>query len=218
MSVRAILWDLDGVIVNSGEYHFEAYRRLMAEHGRDLPRERFFEELFGRRNYDILQSLLAGITREEAERLAERKERLFRELVAGNISALPGARELLRRAHRAGLHQAIVSSTPAANIDLILRTLRVEDCFQAIVGEEDAREGKPHPQGFLVAARRLRVRPAACAVIEDAPAGVEAARAAGMRCIAVTTTRPPQMLANSDLVVDSLDDERVWQFLTSESG
>lgn len=209
----AILWDLDGVIVDSGRYHYASYKRLFGEMGIDISEERFFAAMFGRRNWDIIRDVLPGATEAEAHRLAEQKERFFRELVAGNIAALPGALDLLRRAHEAGLKQSIVSSTPRENIELIVRTLGVADFLDAIVGEEDSERGKPDPQPFTTAADRLGVPYGECIVIEDAPEGIAAGKAAGMRCLGVATTRPAERLTQADLVVDSLEDDRVRGFI-----
>ena len=209
----AILWDLDGVIVNSGHYHFEAYRWLLSQRGVELTEEHFFSHLFGRRNWDILREVLGDFQENELRRIAEVKEEKFRELVRGNIEALPGAKELLRRAHEAGIKQAIVSSTPRENIEMIIDTLGVRDCLEVIVGEEDTERGKPDPQPFTTAADRLGVPYEYCIVIEDAPEGIAAGKAAGMRVIGVATTRPPERLAEADLIVVTLEDERVWKAL-----
>jgi beta-phosphoglucomutase len=214
-STRAILWDLDGVIVDSGQYHFRAYQWLLEQRDIELSVEQFFSRLFGRRNWDILQDVLGPISQDEVHALAEQKEAKFRELVRGNITALPGAVELLRRAHEHGIRQAIVSSTPRENIELIVGTLGARDCLDAIVGEEDSERGKPDPQPFTTAADRLGVAYERCVVIEDAPEGVAAGEAAGMRVIGLATTRPAERLSQADLVVRSLEDERVWGFVTA---
>lgn len=213
MRTQAILWDMDGVIVQSGEYHYRAYRELFEEIDVPFSREQYFDELFGVRNWDIIRTVAGDLPREEIEALAERKEEKFRKHARGNIEALPGAKELIARASEAGLKQAIVSSTPCVNIELVLEELGLTEAFGTIVGEEDAEKGKPDPEGFLVAAERLGVEPAACVVIEDAPAGLEAGNAGGMRTIGVTTTRPAERLSAAGLVVDTLEDERVWEFV-----
>lgn len=215
-AARAILWDLDGVIVNSGHYHYLAYREVLTPLGRDLSEDEYLTSLFGRRNYDILRSVLGPLPDEEIERLAAAKEAAFRRLVQGRIQPLPGAVELLRRAREAGLSQAIVSSTPRANIDLIAATLGIDGLLDAIVGEEDVSRGKPDPQGFVLAAQRLGVPPRQCVVIEDAPEGIAAGKAAGARTVAVATTRPPSAFAGpaaADLVVPDLLDRRLWPFI-----
>lgn len=211
-AASAVLWDLDGVLVDSTRYHYEEYREMLAGCGREIDFAEF-RNLIGLRNEAILRRLFGDLPAEEVERLSGRKEELFRERIAGNVEALPGAADLVRRLQRAGVPMAIVSSTPRANIDLILRSLSLGDALSAIVGAEDARRGKPDPEGFLVAAERLAVAPADCVVLEDAPEGIDGAKAAGMRCVGVATTRPPEGLRQADLVVESLNDPRVQAFL-----
>ena len=140
-------------------------------------------------------------------------EELYREGIGGGLEPMPGVVELLRGLQQRGRGMAIVSSTPRANIELILGSLGLAGAFAVVVAAEDARRGKPHPEGFLAAAERLGVAPADCVVLEDAPEGIEGAKAAGMRCIGVATTRPPQRLSAADLVVGRLDDPRAEAFL-----
>jgi beta-phosphoglucomutase family hydrolase len=208
----AVLWDLDGVLVDSTRFHYEAYRRLLAESGRDISFDEF-RNLIGLRNEAILQRLLGELPPQEVERLGERKEEFFRELIAGKVEALPGAAGLARRLSESGVLMAIVSSTPRVNVELILGSLGLGGAFAVVVGAEDASRGKPHPEGFLTAAERLGVAPVHCVVLEDAPEGIQGAKAAGMRCIGVATTRPPARLREADLVVERLDDPRVEGFL-----
>lgn len=215
LSVQAILWDLDGVIVDSGEWHYAAYVKVLAKRGVELTRERYYGSLFGRRNWDILRDVLGDLPDAEIRAVAEDKERTFRELVRGHIEPLPGAKELLQRAHEDGLKQSIVSSTPRENIELIVDTLGLREWLDAIIGEEDSERGKPDPQPFTTAADRVRVPYERCVVIEDAPEGLEAGKRVGMRTIGVATTRPMERLmeAGADLVVSTLEDERVWRFV-----
>lgn len=210
------MWDLDGVIVNSGHFHYMAYREVLSPRGVDLSEERYTTRLFGKRNEDILREVLGdSVPPREITRLAALKEEAFRRLVRGNIRALPGAEALLRRAHEAGLRQCIVSSTPRANVDLILGSLGVRELLEATVAEEDVSRGKPDPEGFLLGAERLGAAPAQCVVLEDAPEGIAAGKAAQMRCIGVATTRPAEKLGEADLVVPSLEDARVTEFVFS---
>jgi beta-phosphoglucomutase len=215
--IAALLWDLDGVIVDSGEYHFAAYVAVLGERGVQLDKKRYYASLFGRRNWDILRDVLGDLPADEIRAVAREKEEKFRELARGHIQALPGAKALLRRAHEAGLKQSIVSSTPRENIELIVDSLGVRDDLDAIVGEEDSERGKPDPQPFTTAADRLGVPYERCVVLEDAPEGIAAGKSAGMRTIGVTTTRPAERLTETgaDLVVPSLEDERVWRFIDS---
>jgi len=206
---------MDGVLVNSMEFHYQAYREVLSEFGRDLSREEYLGSLIGLRNYVILRRLLGNLPQEQIERLMAAKEAAFRRRVADNVQPLPGAAKLVRQAHQARLMQAIVSSTPCENIELVVNSLGLRSMFDTLVGEEDAQAGKPDPEGFLVAAERLSVPSVDCVVIEDAPEGIAGGKAAGTRCIGVTTTRPPEKLAQAgaDLVVSSLEDERIWEFI-----
>ncbi|MGQ9573330.1 MAG: HAD family hydrolase [Dehalococcoidia bacterium] len=209
---EAVLWDLDGVLVDTAPFHFQAWQELFRSLGKGFS-EADFRRTFGLRNDAILKDILGELTPAEVERLAGRKEGLYREKVAGRVTAMPGAVELLRRLQREGRKMAIVSSTPRGNVRVVLRSLGLEGLFAVVVAEEDAPKGKPDPQGFLVAAEKLGVEAAECVVIEDAPGGVEAAKRAGMHCIGLASSRPRETLAAADLVVDSLEEEAVYSFL-----
>jgi HAD superfamily hydrolase (TIGR01509 family) len=214
MPTRAILWDLDGVLVNSMEFHYQAFQEVLARRARELSREEYLQTIIGLRNDDIFRKLLGDLSGEEVRNLANRKEEVFRRLISGRVEALPGAVELVGRAKESGLRQAIVSSTPRENINVILSSLHVAHEFDAIVGEEDVSRGKPDPEGFALAAKRVDVSAGECIVIEDAPEGLAAGKAAGMRCIGVATTRHPGQLGDADLVVESVEDDRVWEFIS----
>ncbi len=209
---RAVLWDLDGVLVDSATLHFEAWRELMGELGRPLSEEDF-GRTFGLRNDAILRELVGDLAPAEVERLSQRKEELFRERARAGITPIRGAVELARRLGQRGTRIGLVSSTPRENIGLVLDSLGLTGVFSAIVAEEDVRAGKPDPEGFLLAAERLGASPPECVVIEDAPAGVAAAKRAGMRCVGLASSHPREALAEADLVVDSLTEEAVASFL-----
>ena len=210
----AVLFDLDGVIVDSRDFHMQAWEQWARDHDVEHAAD-YFHAMFGRRNDAIIGGLLPDITPEEFRRLADAKEQLFRDAARGNITALPGVAALLDALHERGIPRSIVTSTPRANLALILESLSYEHRFGALVAEEDASRGKPDPEGFLIAAQRLDVAAERCVVIEDAPAGLAAAKAGGMRAIGVTTTHPAAALHDADLVVDTLDDPSVLRFITS---
>ncbi len=208
---EAILWDLDGVLVDSREAHLEAWRVLCEETGRPFDRE-YFERTFGLRNEDIIGGYWHDAPEAERRRLEQRKEALFRERAPGRVRALPGAVELVREARRRGLRQAIVSSTPPENIALALRLLGLEGAFDAIVSGDDVSRGKPDPEGYSLAARRLGVDPSRCVVVEDAPAGVEAGRRAGARTLGVAGQRHPEEL-RADVCVRDLTEPAAHRML-----
>jgi beta-phosphoglucomutase len=201
----AVLWDMDGVIVDTSKFHFRSWRETWAEHGVDFT-EADFKISFGKRNDEIIRDVLGKKFNQKIyEAITQKKEASFRRLVKGKIKALPGAVELLSSVYSAGILQALVSSTPSENIDMIIGGLKLARYFKTIISGYDVTEGKPNPQGYLLAAKRLGINPSCCAVIEDAIAGVDAAKNGGMKCIAITTTHPPAKLKAADLIVDSLE-------------
>jgi beta-phosphoglucomutase len=203
-SPRAVLWDMDGVLVDSAEYHYAAWREALAREGVDLSYDAF-RATFGQRNDTILRYLLGpDLPDSEVARIGDLKESLYRELVqTRGITPLSGVLDWLARLRDQGWRQAIASAAPRANVDAIVRALGIAHYFGAITSSEDVTRGKPDPQVYLTAAQRLGVPPARCVVVEDAPAGVEGARRAGMRCIGVTSTHPH---LDADLVVAALSD------------
>ena len=201
---KAVIWDLDGVIADTAPFHFAAWRELVESRGRGYT-EKDFQHGFGLRNDDILRYLFGDLTSEEIETLSKKKEDIFHSKIKDNIKPLPGVLRLLEILRKEGFGIALVSSAPIENIELILSSLDIGKYFACIVSANDVTKGKPDPQGFLLAAERLGIEPSHCLVIEDATAGVKAAKAAGMKCIAVTNTHPQEALAKSDLVTDNLE-------------
>lgn len=202
---RAVLWDMDGTIVDSGVGHRLAWEKTFNNHGETFT-EAVFKYTFGRRNEETIRKYFGrNISQEKLDAIADEKERIFRSLIKGKIRALPGAVELIKSLQKAGYRQALVSSTPIENIELITGTLCIKDCFDVIIASGDVSKGKPDPQGFLLAAEKLNVLPENCIVMEDAVAGVTAAKRGGMHCIAVTTSRPKERLSKADIVVDNLE-------------
>ncbi len=186
MSVRAVLWDLDGTLVASAEEHWQAWREVLEARGHRVERDHF-DRTFGWRNDAILAAWLGGrVAEAEVREIGDLKEARYRELVAaGSLAPLPGAAEWVARLAADGWKQAIASSAPRANVEVVVAALGFERYLDAMVGAEDVRHGKPAPDVFLEAARRVGAAPDRSVVVEDAAAGIEAARAAGMACIGV---------------------------------
>jgi beta-phosphoglucomutase len=200
----AVLWDLDGTLVDSEEKHWLSWRDTMAGEGISIARDQFLATFGLRKDAIVPRWLPPGASSDQIRRVGETKEALYRRLVRHDgLEPLPGAAEWVRRLQEQGWQQAIASSAPRENVEVVLEVLGLIDCFQAIVSAEDVTAGKPDPQVFLTAAARLGVPVSRCIVVEDAPAGVEAAQRGGMASIGVS--RNGSRL-KADLAVSSLSE------------
>lgn len=203
---RGVIFDMDGVLIDSYRAHFESWKAMLAERGETMTREQF-DATFGRTSREVIASLWPEkeLSDEEIAAMDHRKEALFREIVARDFPAMPGVVELLSSLHASGFLLAVGSSGPPENVFEVLDRLGNRWLFDAVITGADVTRGKPDPQVFRLAADRLGLKPRQCVVVEDAPLGVQAAHAAGMACVGLTSTgRTPEMLAGADLVVGSL--------------
>lgn len=202
-ALRAVLWDMDGVIVDTYEGHLDSWTRALKEVGQEFTEETF-KRTFGMNNRLILKTIYGRDLDEEFVQLvSDRKEVIFREDIRGRVKTLPGVIEWLVRFQEMGLKQAVASSAPQANIDALLDELGIRSFFQAEAAGANLR-GKPDPAVFLLAAQLLEVDPRDCLVIEDSIAGVEAGVRSGGRVLAVLTTNPAEKLSAADLIVKDL--------------
>ncbi len=201
----ALIWDMDGTMVDTREAHWLAWKQILAEEKYDLTWETFLKT-FGQRNDAILRSMLgAGLSDADVVRIGDAKEEEFRNVLKDEgVKLLPGAAQIIDQAKAYGWHQAVVSSAPRKNITAIIEALNRPDTFAVLVCAEDVRQGKPHPEGCLTASKKLGVSPSKCIVLEDAPAGLTAARSAGMACVGVLSTH--DHLSNADRIVNTLEE------------
>jgi beta-phosphoglucomutase family hydrolase len=213
------IFDWDGVIINSAAQHEESWDRLAKECGKALP-ENHFKRGFGMKNEVIIPELLGWTTVPVEIRIFSlRKEAIYREVVREQgITALPGVEPWLATLRAAGIPCVIASSTHRENITTTLEVLGLGDYFAAIISAEDVKRGKPDPEVFLTAAKRIEVEPADAVVFEDALVGIAAAKAAGIRVVAVATTEPHDKLAHADWIVNRLDELSVRQLWDSCGG
>ncbi len=208
---------MDGVLVDTGDFHYEAwveiYRRYR-QNGHELSRAEF-DAVFGMLNKNTVP-LLFGPEQSTPDFVAELdqvKEALFRQLIRGRLTPLPGVLAWLEYGRKIGVRHALGSSAPRLNIQAIVTELKLEPYFETIVSGDDVAEGKPAPDIFLEAARRLQVPPANCLVIEDSLFGLRAARAGGIRCLAVPTLHRPAELTMADWVAPNLAEFSLEQLL-----
>jgi len=205
-SRMTVLWDMDGVIADSGLFHFAAWQEVFAKRAVTFS-SKDFTRLFGTRNDFIIRTVLGkDLPEKEVNNIALEKEVSFREKAKGNIKPFPGVIKLLNTIKKGNFRQALVSSAPIENIDLITTELGIEGNFNCVISGREVSESKPNPQIYLLAAKKLEAGPETCIVIEDSHLGVRAAKVAGMRCLAITNTHSKQDLEEADRVVNSLED------------
>lgn len=201
---RGVIFDLDGVLIDTYRAHYESWRLVAEENGVTFS-ERDFARTFGRTSREIIRLQWTGLTLsdERIQAIDDRKEELYRDLVAHDFPAMDGARELIDALRAAGFRLAVGSSAPPENVQLAVSHLGGPRLFDAVVHGRDVRRGKPDPEVFLLGAERMGVAPRACAVIEDAAPGIEAARRAGMASVALVSTgrTETELLAASPLIV-----------------
>jgi len=208
----AVLWDMDGVLVDTAELHYQTWKQTLAGYGIPFSHQLFIE-FFGMNNEQTLTRVL-GHPPEPSflQEASGHKEDKFRKSIHGQVELYPGVRKLLQELQRAGVRQAVASSAPQENIDALVNEFDMASFFQAIVSGSELKS-KPDPITFLLAADRLGVNPQRCVVIEDALHGIVAARRAGMKCIAVATTNPVDLLSPADLVVKRLNELSATQII-----
>jgi HAD superfamily hydrolase (TIGR01509 family) len=209
--VTALLFDFNGTLSDDEGVQCAIFRELFAEQGRPLSQQEYFDELAGRSDPEIVERWL-GSGHPAAAEVLERRVQLFRERAGDGSTVPPHVREaVLRAAGRSRL--AIVSGAARAEVDTVLRATGL-DVFEVIVTAEDVTRGKPDPEGYLLALLRLRLQAADAVAIEDSPPGIEAANAAGVRCVAVLGTVPRERLGQADEIVPRLDAGLVDRLLT----
>ena len=211
-----VLWDMDGTLVDTATLHFDAWVLACRDFGREFTKEDF-RLTFGRRNPEIYDYLFPGKPDPKANlKLGITKERIYcTEARRQGISLLPGVAKLMDELFQAGALQAIGSSAPVGNLELILELTGIGKQLGAWIGQEDTTQGKPHPEVFLRGAERLGLDPEDCVVVEDAVAGIQAAKAAGMKAIGVTFvghhSEKALRDAGADVIVGNLGEIRAQQ-------
>ena len=222
-SRMGVIFDLDGVLVDTGWAHKQSWYDLAEKEGFSMSDE-FFYSTFGMQNDQIIPMLLEESCREHlardsragrpqhVDRLSDWKEQRYREIIAEKLKLPAGVGELLEDLKENDFLLAVGTSAPKANLNLCLGRVQIRDYFDACVTGEEVVEGKPAPETFLKAARKLGLSPECCVVVEDAVQGVEAGNAAGMPVVAVTTTRNRADLSAADVIVDSLGELKAKNF------
>jgi len=205
---RALIFDMDGTIVDNMDFHTRAWIAFFAQRGQTIEPDAFFRDTAGRQGKEILRHYLGAELDDEAlATLNHEKEVLYRDLYGPHRRTIDGFDAFIDRAREQGWALAVATSASPGSARFILDEMDLQRKFDAVVvGTVDVPRGKPHPGVFLKAAERCNVLPAQCIVFEDAPLGVEAARRAGMRAVVLTTTLSAEAFAEFDNVIAIVND------------
>jgi beta-phosphoglucomutase family hydrolase len=200
--IKAIIFDMDGTLVDNMGIHLDIWVGFLAERGVRVTQQEFHRQTSGQRNPEIMRQFIdPNLTDTQVLDLQEEKESLYRQLHAEHMEPMPGSIEFFETAKAHGLKLAVATSAYRPNVDFTLDGLGIRPYFQAVISAEDVVNGKPHPDPFLLVAQKLGVAPEQCLVFEDAESGVEAARRAGMRVFFITSTTKPENIPDQPHII-----------------
>jgi len=210
MKTRALVFDMDGTMVDSMPAHARAWEQFARAHGNQMPVDEILRRTTGRNGVECIRELFGQDTTEDrALELIAQKEAIYREAFSREFREVAGFTAFAARARALGLKIAVATAGDKHNIAYVLRHLKLAQAPDAIVGGDEGLPGKPEPALFLEAARRVGIAPAECIVFEDAPFGIEAARRAGMRAVAICSTHGPEQLAGPHVIAQVRDFEQL---------
>jgi len=215
MNSVAVIFDMDGVIIDSNPFHKISLRQFCEKYGYHLSDDELVSKIYGRTNKDWIANLFGALTKEELTNYGEEKEALFREIYKNDISALKGLPEFLKSLKEKNIPVAIGTSAPRSNVDFVLSHTGLGEYFSAILDESDVVKGKPDPEIYLKVAAKLGYEPTHCIVFEDSLSGVESARKAGAKVVGVATTHTFEELSHTDFVIEDFTDLTPASLITS---
>ncbi len=205
-TVSGILFDMDGVLVDSNPVHKRVIKQFCAGHGTSISDDFFLENISGRKNSEWIPMAFPDKSADEIERMADEKEELFREVFDPAAAATPGLIRFLEALRGDAIPMVLATSAPGENAVFVLDRLGIADFFDAVLHSDHVTEGKPHPEIYIKAARALDLSPGSCVVFEDSIAGVAAGLGAGARVVGVTGTHTREELGNCQMVIDDFKD------------
>ncbi len=205
MKYTAVLFDMNGVIVDDEPLHLLAFQRVLADMGQELTHDDYKKFFAGKTDSDGFKAYLTHNNLDfELGKLMGKKAQAYMDLAEGVIKPYPGVVEFIKSLSGYGIRLALVTSSLRVEAETVLRAFELADLFDVVVTADDITNGKPDPEGYLRGATGLGVVPALCVVVEDAPSGLAAAKAAGMRCAAVLNTHSEVELVGAELKLDEL--------------
>ncbi len=202
----AIIFDMDGVIVDSNPYHKIALQQFARKHGHELTEELLKEKVYGRTNKQWILNLFGPLPAETVNRYAQEKEAMYRELYKDDVKPVKGLVSFLDLLEKNNIPKAIGTSAPGVNVDFTLQGTGLEKCFPVILDDTFVTEGKPNPEIYIKVAKALNLPNSKCIVIEDSLSGVTAGKKAGSKVVGITTTHTAEELHEADLIINDFDE------------
>lgn len=200
------IFDMDGTLVDNMRFHMRAWTTMLAENGIENNGQDFLVETAGKTNREIIPIFFENVSDEELVKFGNRKEELYREFFQPELKAIAGVEEFLKESKKLGIKMAVATAAPIGNMKFILDGLDLRKYFHAITTAADVQHGKPHPESFLVSAKKLGVESDNCLVFEDAILGFEAAHRAGMRSVGIATVNSIETISNLPDMVEVKED------------
>ncbi|AKG21735.1 HAD family hydrolase [Calothrix sp. 336/3] len=214
--LKAILFDLDGTLVNTDPIHYLAWQEMLSHHGLEIDETFYKTRISGKLNPEIIKDILPDLSTERAEEFADKKEALFRDK-APSLEPLPGLKELLTWTETHGIQRALVTNAPRANAEYMLEVLDLKNTFHLVILAEEEAAAKPDPTPYRVALERLEITPEQAIALEDSPSGLRSAVGANIPTIGVASTHDPDKLIEigAFLAIPDFTDLHLWTFLNS---
>ncbi|HKJ80104.1 MAG TPA: HAD family phosphatase [Prolixibacteraceae bacterium] len=198
----AVIFDMDGVIVDNGKYHQKAWEEFCVRHKISFSEEKFKNKYFGRTNNQVLPELFdKDLSENEVKQLADEKEKIYRCIYKPHLKAVSGLHEFLEELKTNNIPVAVATSAPQENVDFVLKGLKIDKYIQQVVTDAMVLRGKPHPEIYLKAAEMLNVAPPLCVVFEDSLSGTKSAYDSGAKVVAVTTTLPAEKHTHAHKII-----------------
>lgn len=212
--IKGLIFDMDGTVIDSTKSDFDSLMKAMSHYKIEFSYQDYIE-MVGAKGEEIVAAK-RNLSGDEIEKLLNRKSETFKELVRERgLNPVSRVEEFLLKIKEIPLWTALATGSNRDKVDFVLERVRVSQYFDIILSADDVDAGKPDPDIFLTAAKKLHLLPTECIVFEDAKMGIKAAKKAGMKCIAITTSSPAEMLREADLIIDSYDDPRLYSYLES---
>lgn len=203
-NIRAVIFDMDGTMIDNMSTHKEAWKEFCSRKCISLSDADFKKKVSGFKNDQIFINLFGNnLSESQIAKYADEKESVYRELYKSKIKEVSGLKDTLLKIKRLSIKLAIATTAPKANRDFTLRELHLNNYFDVILGEEDVKKGKPDPEIYLETAKLLNIKPNSCLVFEDSPAGLQSGKDAGMKVVALTTSHSKEELLDADLIVEN---------------